>query len=841
MSDNIQVVVRCRARNDREVEARSPAIVQLPDPVFSRNSSYIHVDVNPDTTVNNTYSVDLANVQKTQKRFKVDQVYGPGADQTLFFENVALPLFQDFVHGSNVTILAYGQTGSGKTHTMCGEMSGDGAGIIPRVVSRLFRSLDSDNMVKISCVELYKEELRDLIEDDLELSSVKTKLRLVPDLVRESTGAPKIQNLCELPIDSAEMALKIVGKCFSRRRVAATKLNDLSSRSHTILSLILYKEVLSTLGNSQFRISRMNLVDLAGSEDINKSGAMNERAREAGSINQSLLALGKVINCLSEGKDPKHVPYRESKLTRLLQGLLGGKTKTALIATVSPARVNMSETLSTLNYASKAKNIKNLPQLINDSDYMLKRVLVTDLAAQISKMTRDFLALKDKDESIKISHQNYIEYTSSIANLQSHLVEKLTSIASLETALDSKNSEISALHAKCAAAEKKLADSQSSLDGKDQEIMRLNLRFFKLQEKYLQQNQKLAQIMDSNISGVNESLKNVITRVSGDRSRLNGLIELSKHKLIDDLICSQSSLATGLEELQKQLAISDYLDNVFSQHIDLAPLRVEVEKLDFSGETRRLLHEQDAFKEELSKALQADVYLSVLQAIVRQSAEETSIAKQRLVAELSNTVETMFGVHQNKFEQALHQVAGSVLGGAESLMVEKFDDFHHKNQEIAGNLSTMTENFKMKLESFDKQLVAGKARAKELIAKKIEQQLDRSVTQLTGTALQQTEATEKGILLTLESLSKQLDQSGVQYENGIAAASADLHKVTRAIGTMSPNGSADKLAIRLINTLGSPKPKKRKVVSSITENPQMSRIPQLSPVKTGMQAKWQKQ
>lgn len=840
MSENIQVVVRCRARNDREVEARSPSIIQLPDAVFSRESSYIHVDVNQDTTVNNTFTVDVANVQKTQKRFHVDQVYGPGADQALLFENVALPLFLDFTSGSNVTILAYGQTGSGKTHTMCGDISGDGAGIIPRVLARLFGSLDSDHMVKMSCVELYQEELRDLIEDDLQLSSVKTKLRLVPDLVRDPAGAPKIQNLSELPIDNTEMALKIVGKCFSKRRVAATKLNDLSSRSHTILSLILYKEIPSALGNPQFRISRMNLVDLAGSEDINKSGAMNERAREAGSINQSLLALGKVINCLSEGKDPKYVPYRESKLTRLLQGLLGGKTKTALIATISPARINASETLSTLNYASKAKNIKNLPQLIHDSDAMLKRVLVKDLAAQVSKMTRDFLALKDKDESVRISHQNYIEYTTNVAHLQTHLEEKRTSIASLEAALDSKNSEIKALQARCAAAEKKFAESQANLASKDQEIMRLNLRFFKLQEKYLQQNQKLAQIMNSNISGVNESLKDVIARVSGDQSRLTDLIELSKRKLIDDLICSQSKLALGLEDLQKLLEITDFLDDVFSQHINFAPIRAEVENFSIAGEAQQLLNEQDILKEELSKALQVDNHLSLVQALVRQSHEEASIAKQRLLSELSNTVETMFGVHQNKFEQALHLVAGNVLDGAESLVAEKFDDFQRKNQDIAGKLGTMTENFKLKMATLDEQLVAGKASAKEQIIKKIEQQLDRGVTLLTGTALQQTETTERGILLTFETLSLQLAKSGVQYERGIAAASSDLSKVTRTLSTMSPTSGAEKLATRLINTMSSPNQRKRKFAPSEGDDLQASRIPQLSPVRTVVPSSWQK-
>ena len=147
-----------------------------------------------------------------------------------------------------------------------------------------------------------------------------------------------------------------------KRKVAATKCNDLSFRSHTIFTVTTnIAQVDPTSGEQFVKIGKLNLVDLAGSENISRSGAENKRAQEAGLINKSLLTLGRVINALVDHSP--HIPYRESKLTRLLQDSLGGKTKTCIIATISPAKISMEETISTLEYATRAKSIKNTPQV----------------------------------------------------------------------------------------------------------------------------------------------------------------------------------------------------------------------------------------------------------------------------------------------------------------------------------------------------------------------------------------------------------------------------------------------------------------------------------------------
>ena len=239
----------------------------------------------------------------------------------------------------------------------------------------------------------------------------------------ENTNGIYIQNLQEFHITNAKEGLSLLQKGLKHRQVASTKMNDFSSRSHTIFTITLYKEHKDNL----FRLSKMNLVDLAGSENINRSGAMNQRAKETGSINQSLLTLGRVINSLAD-KSP-HVPFRESKLTRLLQDSLGGNTKTALIATISPAKVTSEETCSTLEYASKAKNIKNKPQL---GSVILKDILLKNITSELAKVKSDLMSTKSKD-GIYMSHEHYqeliMELESSKTEVQEskRMIEKLSS------------------------------------------------------------------------------------------------------------------------------------------------------------------------------------------------------------------------------------------------------------------------------------------------------------------------------------------------------------------------------------------------------------------------------
>ncbi|GFX63253.1 kinesin-like protein KIF11 [Trichonephila clavipes] len=231
------------------------------------------------------------------------------------------------------------------------------AGIIPRSMKHVFEELTyqkSDFEVSVSFLELYNEEIYDLLSksDDL------VKLKLYDSA--SPKGSVIIQGLEVRTVKCMQDLNDILDQGYKKRRKAATFLNKMSSRSHTVFTVtVSMKEKYTTMEKT--KTGKLNLVDLAGSENIGRSGAIERRAREAGNINQSLLALGRVITALCE--NAIHVPYRESKLTRLLRDSLGGQTKTAVIATISPSAFHLDETLNTLEYALRAKNITNKPEI----------------------------------------------------------------------------------------------------------------------------------------------------------------------------------------------------------------------------------------------------------------------------------------------------------------------------------------------------------------------------------------------------------------------------------------------------------------------------------------------
>ncbi|ESX00109.1 Kinesin-like protein bimC [Ogataea parapolymorpha DL-1] len=398
-TESISVIVRCRGRNERELQMKSPVVVRIPDQPGANQVS-----------VNTSQDFITSQVADTRV-YTVDQAFGPAADQTVFFRDVGLPLVSEFLRGYNCTILAYGQTGSGKTYTMCGDISdkepGREAGLVPRVLCKLFECVDDDFMIKCSFVEIYNEELKDLLGD-----TKNARLRIF-ERKNSSGNGIRIDGLEEHHIRKAGEGLELLKKGLERRQTAATKMNDLSSRSHTIFSITLIQKKT----DSEYQYAKMNLVDLAGSENISRSGAINQRAKEAGSINQSLLTLGRVINALVDKSS--YIPYRESKLTRLLQDSLGGKTKTVLVANISPAGVDTQATTSTLEYATKAKDIRNTAQigpLISD------KVLLKELVDENYRLKLDLKATRNK-EGVYLNESNYNELMINYKNLTSETEE----------------------------------------------------------------------------------------------------------------------------------------------------------------------------------------------------------------------------------------------------------------------------------------------------------------------------------------------------------------------------------------------------------------------------------
>ena len=291
---NINVVVRCRSRNDREVRENSGVVVSAE----GVRGKTVELSMGPSALSNKTYHFD--------------KVFSPAADQAMIYEDVVAPILDEMLQGYNCTIFAYGQTGTGKTYTMSGDMTdtlgllSDSAGIIPRVLHSLFRQLEineTENSVKCSFIELYNEELRDLLAAD-----ENTKLKIFDDAQKKGYGGTIVQGVEESHIKSASDGVKLLQGGSHRRQVAATKCNDLSSRSHTVFTITVYVKRTGESGEDFVSAGKLNLVDLAGSENIQRSGAENKRATEAGLINKSLLTLGRVINALVDKSS--HIPYR---------------------------------------------------------------------------------------------------------------------------------------------------------------------------------------------------------------------------------------------------------------------------------------------------------------------------------------------------------------------------------------------------------------------------------------------------------------------------------------------------------------------------------------------------
>uniref|UniRef100_A0A3Q1MG81 Kinesin-like protein n=3 Tax=Bos TaxID=9903 RepID=A0A3Q1MG81_BOVIN len=365
-SESVRVVVRCRPMNGKEKAASYDKVVD--------------VDVKlGQVSVKNPKGV----AHEMPKTFTFDAVYDWNAKQFELYDETFRPLVDSVLQGFNGTIFAYGQTGTGKTYTMEG-VRGDPEkrGVIPNSFDHIFthisRSQNQQYLVRASYLEIYQEEIRDLLSKD---QTKRLELKERPD-----TGV-YVKDLSSFVTKSVKEIEHVMNVGNQNRSVGATNMNEHSSRSHAIFVITIECSEVGLDGENHIRVGKLNLVDLAGSERQAKTGAQGERLKEATKINLSLSALGNVISALVDGKST-HIPYRDSKLTRLLQDSLGGNAKTVMVANVGPASYNVEETLTTLRYANRAKNIKNKPRVNEDPKDALLREFQEEIArlkAQLEK------------------------------------------------------------------------------------------------------------------------------------------------------------------------------------------------------------------------------------------------------------------------------------------------------------------------------------------------------------------------------------------------------------------------------------------------------------------------
>ncbi|XP_044768591.1 centromere-associated protein E isoform X2 [Neomonachus schauinslandi] len=363
------------------------------------------------------------------KSFSFDRVFHSNETTKNVYEEIAVPIIDSAIQGYNGTIFAYGQTASGKTYTMMG--SEDYLGVIPRAIHDIFQKIkkfpDREFLLRVSYMEIYNETITDLLCDTQKMK---------PLIIREDFNRNVyVADLTEEVVYTSEMALKWITKGEKNRHYGITKMNQRSSRSHTIFRMILESREKGEPSNCEgsVKVSHLNLVDLAGSERAAQTGAEGVRLKEGCNINRSLFILGQVIKKLSDGQVGGFINYRDSKLTRILQNSLGGNAKTRIICTITP--VSFDETLTTLQFASTAKYMKNTPYVneVSSDEALLKRYRkeIMDLKKQLEEVSLETRAqAMEKDQLAQLLEEKDLLQKVQIEKIQ-NLTRMLVTSSSL--------------------------------------------------------------------------------------------------------------------------------------------------------------------------------------------------------------------------------------------------------------------------------------------------------------------------------------------------------------------------------------------------------------------------
>ena len=472
-SRNVKVFIRFRPSNEIE----SSLLQNNYGWLVPRYISNTQVEV---------YSEKPSN-QPNNLIYSFDQIFTPKSSQKDIYSTIGSHLVEDIMAGYNGTIFAYGQSGSGKTYTMYGEdiFDENKKGIIPRIISEIFKKMekidDVDFTIKLSVMEIYKEILYDLFTGRNNLKIIENKDKIY------------VENLSQVYLSDLDEFFNYTELSQRNRKVAETKLNHNSSRSHCIMIL----EVIQNFKKEKIiKKGILNLVDLAGSEKVSKTGAVGETLEEAKKINLSLSTLGNVIHSLTSKDSTGHVPFRDSKLTRILKESLGGNYKTYLIVTCSPHSYNMDEIISSLNFAKRVKCIKNNYKINIKYSYDELQDLVDKLKIKLNNANNQInkLLKGEKIEANVLSDYNTYDpefYVKEKKNL-----------------------------------ENKIQELMETNEEKDNEIIKL-----KKEIEYLKNNQKSKNINDKNINNKkNYEIKNqeIVYSINNEKTKEDEINDLYK-------------------------------------------------------------------------------------------------------------------------------------------------------------------------------------------------------------------------------------------------------------------------------------------------------------------------
>eukprot|EP00468_Gymnochlora_sp_CCMP2014_P000839 CAMPEP_0167739980 /NCGR_PEP_ID=MMETSP0110_2-20121227/22_1 /TAXON_ID=629695 /ORGANISM="Gymnochlora sp., Strain CCMP2014" /LENGTH=909 /DNA_ID=CAMNT_0007623821 /DNA_START=33 /DNA_END=2762 /DNA_ORIENTATION=- len=485
-----------------------------------RDESKCVVEFPNSTTIGFAQEVfsDLKLTRKTSS-FGLDHVFKPGVGQADVFEAIGRGVVAEILNGYNSTIFAYGQTGSGKTHTMMGVPNDpELCGLIPRIVEAIFdeltEQLDATThdaptfTVRVSYVEIYMEKIKDLLDP----SKVNLKLR------EQKGKGVWIQDVTNVFVSSSDEVYSLIEVGSANRAIASTEMNAESSRSHSVFILNV-EQITSGENGGSTKSATLYLVDLAGSEKVRKTGATGKTLKEAMQINKSLSALGNVIKALTTSA--KHVPYRNSKLTRLLSDALGGNCKTYLMLTASPAKYNMEETLSTLRFGRRAKMVQNKPIVNAKLSIEQYEKLLKGAEGTIEKQKMMILALRE-GKSIVVSDSKTVLTTSdsepsNIVATVKKLQDKIKLLETENTSLDAKNQEISDMFG---TLESELGEKATLVGHFRDRLADISVKYEKSQSNLRSVERSLAAIYDARLACMESAHKRDMDLVRGEVENL---------------------------------------------------------------------------------------------------------------------------------------------------------------------------------------------------------------------------------------------------------------------------------------------------------------------------------
>jgi len=476
------------------------------------------------------------------------------------------------------------------------------SGIIPRSLSHLFELLEalhSEFSVRISLLEIYNEEIYDLLAPE-----GLPKLKIYDDASKK--GSVFVSGITEVPILEKSKVYEILQQGSNKRRTAVTNMNEFSSRSHSVFSITVHTKdtTINDMESEELvRIGKLNLVDLAGSENIGKSGAVDQRACEAGNINKSLLTLGRCITALVD-RTP-HVPYRESKLTRLLQDSLGGATKTSIIATISPGQNNLEESLNTLDYAMRSKNIHNKPKV---NQKLTKKALIEEYDREINKLRMEIEAARCKS-GVYLPTSQYEELKRSLEIAEANLIQKCEEISNYENLFQIKEEETKNLKEELL----KIVEESKQTQGKLTEAISEKKQLARYGNKVYEEATKLKEtfeVVSDDLIKVHEKVDRVKDVNLSNVENLQQLVDNMKFKISS--VCSSTSASINnvhkslVEDLNQNFDEINELNEKFSEDLQQMNTKLETLKTHFkitSDNMEMVLQKDDKNIEENQKIL----------------------------------------------------------------------------------------------------------------------------------------------------------------------------------------------------------------------------------------------